>query len=66
MKVETRIKWATDRKRTRYRALLDNISDANDTGLSDETVLAMLAAKHGPWSKAMTVDELLENLAIEP
>jgi hypothetical protein len=66
VKVETRIKWSIGKRRTRYRALLDNISGAIDTGLSDETVLAILAAKHRPWSKAMTVNELLQNLGIEP
>jgi hypothetical protein len=42
------------------------MSGSNDTGRSDETVLATLAAKHGPWSKAMTADELFERLGVEP
>ena len=34
-------------------------------GLSDENVLAILAAKRGRWSKGMTVDELFQSLGIE-
>jgi hypothetical protein len=65
VKVEARIKWATDRRRARYRALLESISSTNDTGLSDNTVATILAAKRGPWSKALTLDDLLRSLGIE-
>lgn len=66
MKVKTRIKWSIGKRRTHYRALPVNISGTNDTGLSDETVLAILATKRGPWSKAMTLDDMLRSLGIDP
>ncbi len=64
--VEARIKRLADRRRTHYRALLDSMWGTNDTDFSDKTVLAILAAKHGSWSKAMTLDDMLRSLGIDP
>lgn len=59
MKVTKHVKCMTDKRRRRYRQLIDRIVRTNDTGFSDEVVLAVLNAKRGPWSKAMTGDELM-------
>lgn len=65
MKIETRVKHANEDRRRRYRALVERIARTNDTGMSDETVLAILNAGRGAWSDAMTAEELLASMGIE-
>ncbi|CAB3804286.1 hypothetical protein LMG28614_05999 [Paraburkholderia ultramafica] len=65
MKVETRIKRASAERIRRYLELLDRIAATNDTGLSDETVLAILNADRGQWTEYASVEELFASLGIE-
>lgn len=65
MKIEKRVKRANADRQRRYRELLDRIARTNDTGLSDETVLAILDADRGRWSEPMTAEELLASMGIE-
>lgn len=65
MKIGKRVKRASADRNRRYRELLDGIAKTNDTGLSDETVLAILNADRGPWSEPMTAEELLASMGIE-
>lgn len=65
VKVTKHLKCANEARKRRYRQLVDGIARTNDTGYSDDVVLAVLKAKSGPWSKAMTADELLASLGLE-
>lgn len=65
MKIEKRVKRTNEDRRRRYRVLLDRIARTNDTGLSDETVLAILNADRGQWSEPMTAEELLASMGLE-
>lgn len=65
MKVEAKTKLGIDKKRARLRALHQTVTVKNNTGLSDGTVLAILAAKQGRWSPAMTADEAFRCLDIK-
>jgi len=65
VKIEKRVKRANEDRQRRYRELLDRIARTNDTGLSDETVLAILNADRGSWSEAMTAEELLASMGLE-
>jgi hypothetical protein len=60
-----RVKRTNRGRNLRYRELLDRIARTNDTGLSDETVLAILNADRGAWSEAMTVEELFASMGLE-
>ncbi|KVN60316.1 hypothetical protein [Burkholderia stagnalis] len=64
MNVEKRIKRVNKLRKHRFQRLLDRIAATNNTGLSDETVLAILNADRGPWSEAMTGEMLLASLGI--
>ncbi|WP_423379862.1 hypothetical protein [Burkholderia sp. LMG 32019] len=64
MKVEKRTKRASAERMRRYHEVLARIAATNDTGLSDETVLAILNADRGPWSEPMSAEELLTSLGI--
>ena len=63
MKVRKRIQMINN-ARKHEQMLLAQIARTNDTGLDDRVVLAILKAKDGPWSKAMTVEELFAYLGI--
>ncbi|MBB3256228.1 hypothetical protein F4827_001054 [Paraburkholderia bannensis] len=65
MKIKKRTKRVSAERMRRYRELLDRIAATNNTGLSDETVLAILNADRGLWSEPMTVEELFSSLGIE-
>lgn len=65
MKVTKRVKRANEARRLRYRQLVANIARTNDTGLSDDVVLALLKAKSGPWSEPMTAEELLASMGLD-
>jgi hypothetical protein len=65
MKVGKRTKRASTERMRSYRKLCERIAKTNDTGLSDETVLAILNADRGPWSEPMTVEELLASMGLE-
>jgi hypothetical protein len=65
MKVEKRTKRASDGRMRRYNELLGRIAATNDTGLSDETVLAILNADRGPWTSYASVEEMFASLGIE-
>jgi hypothetical protein len=60
VKVEKRIKHATECRIRRYRELLDRIARTNDTGLDDELVAKILEAESGPWTTFRSVDEMME------
>ncbi|WP_431226615.1 hypothetical protein [Burkholderia contaminans] len=62
MKVTKHIKRMNEARNQRSRQLIDRIARTNDTGYSDGVVLAVMKADRGPWSKAMTVEELLASL----
>ncbi|MFL9908282.1 hypothetical protein PQR75_01845 [Paraburkholderia fungorum] len=49
----------------RYHELLARIAATNDTGLSDETVLAILNADRGPWTEYASVEEMFASMGIE-
>lgn len=59
-----RVKYANEARNRRFKQLVDRIARTNDTGFSDGVVLAVLKAKSGPWSEAMTVEELLASMGI--
>lgn len=65
MNIEKRIKRSNEIRRNRFHRLLERIAATNNTGLSDATVLAILNADRGPWSEAMTAEELLVSLGID-
>lgn len=65
VKVVKCIKRACEDRKWRYRQLVDRIARANDTGFSDDVVLAVLDADRGSWSKAMTLKEMLAYAGIE-
>jgi hypothetical protein len=65
MKIVKRIKHVTEVRKHRFQRLLERITTTNDTGLSDEIVLAILKADRGPWSEVVTVEELFASLGID-
>lgn len=65
MNIAKCIKRANEARRRRFQRLLDRIAATNDTGLSDETVLAILNARHGPWTTYATIEEVVAGLDIE-
>ena len=65
MKIKKHIKSAIEARKRRFQRLLDRIAATNDTGLSDDSVLAILNARRGPWTECESVEELLESLGIE-
>lgn len=64
MNVVKRIKRANEARTRRFQRLLDRIAATNDTGLSDETVLAILDADRGPWTSYASVEEMFASLGI--
>jgi hypothetical protein len=65
MNVRKRIKRANEVRKHRFRRLLERIAATNDTGLSDDTVLAILNADRGPWTEYASVEEMFASLGIE-
>lgn len=65
VKIAKRIKLANDERFLHYQLLFDRIKKMNDTGYSDHVVLALLKARHGRWSKLMTVDELFADMGLK-
>jgi hypothetical protein len=65
VKVRKRIRMINNNARKRDLKLRARIARTNDTGLNDSVVLAILKAKDGPWSKALTsVEEMFAYLGI--
>lgn len=65
MKVTKHIKRTGEARHRRYRQLVERIVSKNDTGYSNDVVLAVLKAKSGPWSKPMTAEELLASMGFD-
>lgn len=65
MKIARRVKRTNADRMRRYRELLDRIATTNNTGLSDETVLAILNADRGSWTEYESVEEMFASLGIE-
>lgn len=65
MKITKHIKCVNEAKRRRYRQRIERIARTNDTGFSDDVVLAVLKAKSGPWSEPMTAEELLASMGLK-
>lgn len=65
MNVAKHVKHVNEARNLRYRQLVEKIAKTNDTGFSDDVVLAVLKAKSGPWSEPMTAEEVLAGLRID-
>ncbi len=65
MKVTKHVKYTNEARQRRYRQLVERIARTNDTGFSDDVVLAVLNAKSGPWSEPMTAEELLASMGLD-
>ncbi|MFW2408037.1 hypothetical protein ACN4GS_09930 [Burkholderia pseudomallei] len=65
MNIEKRLKRAYEVRKCRFRRLRERIAATNTTELPDETVIEILNARSGPWSKPMTVEELFASLGTE-
>lgn len=66
VKVTKHVKRTSEARNRRYRQLVERIAITNNTGYSDDIVLAVLKAKNGPWSEPMTADELLASMEYSP